>query len=77
MLYNSSSPIGIIIIGVLMSITGIIFLIIGEIIPAILLLIGGCFFLSTIFILKKYYVSKSGIKQLFGPCQYDDSKNDK
>lgn len=77
MLYNSSSPLGIIIIGIIMTLAGIIMIVIGIIsvslsdaIIGCLLLLWGLFFFVTILLLKKYYIPKRGIDNLFSPCKY-------
>ena len=77
MLYNSSSPFGIIIIGIMMMFTGIVMLVSGIISMSLssviiggVLLFFGLFFFVTILLLKKYYIPKHGIDNLFPPCKY-------
>jgi hypothetical protein len=77
MLYNSTSPLGIIIIGISMMISGLLFCFIGEFIVGILLLIWGGFFFITMMFLKKYYIPNKGIQKWFSPCRYGIEEKDK
>ncbi len=74
MLYNSSSPLGIIIIGICMSICGILLCFIGDLLSGIFLLSGGLFFIITILFLRKYYIPNKGVQKWFSPCKYGNEK---